>query len=241
VLGVVSESASSVGARLLFQPLDAIVGLDRVEAVMSAGEVHPCDGAVILPRSLPCLPSVDCTKGDHGGAVVDDSMRTTSPVVFAAGDCAEIRCGSGSLPSRFHSSSLAMGEIAGVNAAGGAARASMSRCLALDLFGVEVCVAGLDADGARSAGLDAVEFNALGEKGEPDASLVYDRVTLRLYGVQLAGRGALALSDYISLAVASGASLGDLAYQESPYLPSFNRDRSPISLTAGRALARARE
>jgi hypothetical protein len=56
-----------VGARLLFKPVDAIVGVDRVEAVMSAGEVHPCDGAVILPRSLPCLPSVDCVKGEHGG------------------------------------------------------------------------------------------------------------------------------------------------------------------------------
>jgi NADPH-dependent 2,4-dienoyl-CoA reductase/sulfur reductase-like enzyme len=240
VLGAVSESASSMGARLLFQPVDAIVGVDRVEAVVSSGEVHPCDGAVILPRSLPCLPSVDCVKGDHGGAVVDDSMRTTSPIVFAAGDCAELRCGLGSFPSRLHSSSLSMGEVAGVNAAGGAARASISRCLALDLFGVEVCVAGLDADGARRAGLDAVEFDALGENGEPDTSLVYDKVTLRLYGVQLAGRGALGLSDYISLAVASGTSLGDLAYQESPFLPSFNRDKSPISLTASRALTRAR-
>ena len=67
VLGAVSESASSVGARLLFQPVDAIVGVDRVEAVMSAGEVHPCDGAVILPRSLPCLPSVDCARGTTAG------------------------------------------------------------------------------------------------------------------------------------------------------------------------------
>jgi NADPH-dependent 2,4-dienoyl-CoA reductase/sulfur reductase-like enzyme len=239
-LGAVSESASSAGATVLFQPMDAIVGVDRVEAVMSAGEVHACDGAVILPRSLPFLPPVDCVKGDHGGAVVDESMRTTNLRVFAAGDCAEIMCGSASLPTRLHSSSLAMGEVAGVNAAGGAARASISRCLALELFGVEVCVAGLDADGARRAGLDAVEFDASGEDGEPDTSLVYDRVTLRLYGVQLAGRGALALSDYVSLVVASGASLGDLAYQESPYLPSFNRGRSPISLTAGRALARAR-
>src|SRR5208283_2709552 len=162
MLEAVSESAASRGARILLQPVDAIVGVNRVEAVVSSGEVHPCDGAVILPRTVPLLPSLDCAKGDHGGALVDGSMRTSIAGVFAAGDCAELRCGSASLPSRLHSSSLAMGEVAGINAGGRAARASMSRCMAMDVFGVEMCVAGLDADGARRAGLDAVEFEALG-------------------------------------------------------------------------------
>ncbi len=239
-LDAMSDPAASRGVSLLYERVDTIVGVDRAEAVMSGGVVHPCDGVVILPRSFPCVPALDCAKGDHGGVLVDESMRTSCEAVYAAGDCAELRCGSGSLPSRLHSSSLAMGETAGVNAAGGMARVSMSRCLTLDFFGVELCSAGLDAEGAKKVGFDAVEFETDGEGGGPDTSIVYDRVTRRLYGVQMAGQGALALSEYISLAVSSRATLDDLAYHESPYLPSFNREKSPISLTAGRALARTR-
>ena len=72
-------------------------------------------------------------------------------------------------------------------------------------------------------------------------SIVYDRSTLRVHGIQVAGNGAISLSEYASLAVSSGATLEALAYQESPYLPHFNRDASPIALTAGRVLAQVQE
>jgi NADPH-dependent 2,4-dienoyl-CoA reductase/sulfur reductase-like enzyme len=240
VLGMISSAASSRGVELLEGRVDAVVGVKRAEAVISAGMVHPCDGVVILPRSSPSLPSLDCLRGDHGGAIVDDSMRTSCRRVYAAGDCAEPRFGSASLPSRLHSSSLVMGEVAGINAAGGTARASLSRCIALELFGVELCTTGIDTDGARKMGLDAVEFESGAEGGPIGTSLVYDRTTHRLYGIQVAGPGALSLSDYASYAISSGGRLDDLAYNESPHLPLFNRDRSPISLTAGRALTTQR-
>lgn len=240
VLGRVSEAASPRGVRLFFEPVDSIVGVRRAEAVVAAGAVHPCDGVAIVPRTAPSLPSVGCARGGNGGALVDESLRTSCRGVFAAGDCAELRCGSGSLPSRLHSSSIAMGEAAGVNAAGGTAKASVSRCIALELFGVELCEAGLDVRGARRLGLDAVEFESHFGEGELETSLVYDRVTRRLYGVRVAGRGALSLSGYASLAVSSGARLDDLAYQESPCLSRLGCRRSPISLTAGWAIGRSR-
>ncbi len=240
VLGMISSAASSRGVSLLHESIDAIVGVNRAEAVVSAGAVHPCDGVVILPRISPRLPEIDCTKGDHGGVVVDESMRTSRKDVYAAGDCAELRCGSGSLPSRLHSSSLAMGKAAGANAAGGAAVASLSRCIALDLFGVELCVAGIDADEARRLGKDVVEFESEGGSEDLTISLSYDRVTHRLFGVQMVGRGALRLSEYVSFAVSSRARLDDLAYHECPYVPHLSREGSPISLTAGRALTGAR-
>jgi NADPH-dependent 2,4-dienoyl-CoA reductase/sulfur reductase-like enzyme len=240
VLGMISKAAAPRGVQLLDGHLDAVVGVKRAEAVISAGAVHPCDGVVVLPRSSPSLPALDCIRGDHGGVIVDDSMRTSCRGVYAAGDCAEVRFGSASLPSRLHSSALVMGDAAGINAAGGMARASLSRCLALDLFGVELCTAGIDADAAKKMGLDATEVDSGEDCGPICTSLVYDRTTHRLYGIQVAGPGALSLSDYVSFVVSSGARLDDLAHHESPYLPHFNRDRSPISLTAGQALARAR-
>jgi hypothetical protein len=243
---IVERAARSRGVELLNADIDNVVGMKRVEAVMSAGMVYPCDGVVMLPRSAPLLPRVDCLVGDHGGALVDRSMRTTSGGVYAAGDCAELRLGSSSIQSRLHSSSELMGEVAGVNAAGGAARAEATGTMALEVFGIEVCTAGIGVEEGTSAGLD-VERADSGETGTDGmaggtyASLVYDRSTLKVHGVQVAGPGAIALSEYVSLVVSCGSTLESLAYHESPYLPNINKDKPPIGLTAGKILRQIQE
>jgi NADPH-dependent 2,4-dienoyl-CoA reductase/sulfur reductase-like enzyme len=234
----VADAAAARGVRLLHDDIDGVVGVGRAEAVLASGGIVPCDGVVLVPRTSPSLPSVECRRGDRGGALVDESMRTSCGRIFASGECAEMRFGSGTLPARLRSSSLVMGEAAGVNACGGNARASVSRCIALDLFGVELCAAGIDAHGARRLGVDAAEF--CGGEEHVGVSLTYERSTGVLLGVQVAGPGAVYLSEFASLVVSSGLTLEDLAYRESPCTQRFNRDRSPICLTAGRALARAR-
>jgi NADPH-dependent 2,4-dienoyl-CoA reductase/sulfur reductase-like enzyme len=245
---MVAQAASARGVELLNTDIDAIVGTGRVEAVISAGRVYPCDGVVVLPGSSPLLPQVDCLVGDHGGVLVDRSMRASSKDIFAAGDCAELRLGSTSLPSRLHSSSRLMGEVAGLNAAGRAVRANLAGSMALDLFGVEVCTAGINLEEGVRAGLDVARADSEDERrdclfggGDVCTSIVYSRSTRRVHGMQAAGPGALSLSEYASLAVSSGAVLEDLAYHESPYLPNINKDISPIALTAGKALAQVQE
>jgi NADPH-dependent 2,4-dienoyl-CoA reductase/sulfur reductase-like enzyme len=245
---MVARAASARGVELLDADIDAIVGTGRVEAVIYAGGVRACDGVVVLPGSSPLLPQVDCLVGDHGGVLVDRSMRTSSKDIFAAGDCAELRLGSTSLPSRLHSSSRVMGEVAGLNAAGGTVRANLAGSMALDLFGVEVCTAGIEVEEGVRAGLDVARADSEGEMrdglfggGDVCTSIVYGRSTRRVHGIQVAGPGALSLSEYASLAVSSGAVLEDLAYHESPYLPNFNKDKSPISLTAGKALSHVQD
>jgi NAD(P)H-nitrite reductase large subunit len=232
-VAALSDAAARRGVKLLRKPVDAIVGVSRAEAVVSGGRVHPCDLVVVLPPRAPRLPATDCARGSHGGAIVDGSMRTSLRGIYAAGECAEVRLGSGSVPTRLRSSSAVMGDVAGTNAAGGLAEASVSRCLAVELFGVEVCAAGIDADRARSLGLDAVEFESDPSAGDLGVSLAFDRVTARLYGVQVAGSGATGLAEFLSLAVSKRCTLDDLVRLEVPH-------SSPISLTAGRALARAR-
>ena len=127
-----------------------------------------------------------------------------------------------------------MGEVAGLNAARGSVQANLAGSVAMRLFGAEVCAAGIDAEEGVRAGLDAVRVDSEGE--DVRISIVYDRTTRRVHGIQAAGPGALSLSEYASFAVASGASLEELAYHESPYLPGLNNDSSPIGLTAGRGL-----
>ena len=238
MLARVTSAAAGAGVLVVRETADAIVGLGTAEAVVSGGSVHPCDGVALLPRAAPNLPAIDCARGRNGGALVDGSMRTALNGVYAAGECAEVRCGLGSLPCRLGSSSVAMGEAAGTNASGGTARAVLSRCIAVDLFGVELCTAGIDILGARRLGLDAVELACYSDG--LDSSLVYERSTRALLGVQLAGLGALSVADYASYAVSTGASLDDLLHHESPHLPSSCSSRSPISLTGGRTRASAR-
>jgi NADPH-dependent 2,4-dienoyl-CoA reductase/sulfur reductase-like enzyme len=234
--------AATRRVELFNSDVSAVVGTGRVEAVISEGRVYPCDAVVVLPRSLPNLPEVDCAVGGHGGLLVDSSMRTSSGDIFAAGDCAELRLGSASFPSRLRSSSRVMGEVAGLNAAGVVAKAALARSMAVDIFGVEVMTAGIDLEEGLRAGLDVARVDS--EEGArcdagPVASIVYERSNLRVHGIQVAGPGALSLSEYVSLAVSSGVSLQQLAYPESPYLPSFNKDKPPIALTAGKALGQA--
>ena len=91
---VIAQAAMLHGVELLGSEVDAIVGTGRVEAVISSDKVYPCDGVVVLPRSVPALPETGCSMGSHGGSLVDRWMRTSSRGVFAAGDCAELRLGS---------------------------------------------------------------------------------------------------------------------------------------------------
>jgi pyruvate/2-oxoglutarate dehydrogenase complex dihydrolipoamide dehydrogenase (E3) component len=115
------------------------------------------------------------------------------------------------------------------------------------IFGLELCSAGHTLEEANKAGFDAREFSwsaaGLDEMfgGEPvSCSLIYDKTSHVLYGVQLAGWRALSYSDVASLAVSINVRQEDLAYLESSYVPMISRDESPIATTAKKALSSAR-
>jgi NADPH-dependent 2,4-dienoyl-CoA reductase/sulfur reductase-like enzyme len=245
----VAAAAASHGVEIVDGGVQAVAGVKRVEAVISRDGVRPCDAVAILPRGSPSLPEVGCQKGSHGGAIVDRSMRTSSRGVFAAGDCAELRLGTGSVPLRLQSSALVMGKTAGRNAAGGGStEAGLAGSFALEIFGTEVCVAGIDVTEGRAVGLDLIEMDDDEEIGGDGASservllvsMIFETDSHRVYGIQAAGAGSLSLSSYISSVVSSHARLEEIHYLESPYLPTQDRETSPICLTAGRFLTRLR-
>lgn len=64
-----------------------VLGEQRVTALRCDGEDHPCDGVFIL---RPALAPTDLLPGlalEGGAVVVDRSMATNLPGVYAAGDC----------------------------------------------------------------------------------------------------------------------------------------------------------
>jgi nitrite reductase (NADH) large subunit len=242
----------SVPVSLIEGSVDSILGVERAEAILSNGAVRVCDSVIILPRSAPSYPMVDCQRGSGGGLLVDTTMSTSSPGLFAAGDCAEIRFKTGSVPARLHSTSKLGGEVAGINASGGRARASPSWAVQQTYFGLECCSAGLGEMEASAMGLDAGievgEFPGAHGSGRPlregtdktFVSMVFDRATHEIYGVQVAGWQASTLAGAASLIVAMGLTAEQLAHAEFPYSPGWTHEDSPIALTARRIHGRER-
>ncbi len=220
--------------------LDSILGVSKAEAVVSGGKVSTCDAVVVVPRSAPSVPLVDCEKGRDGGLLVDSRMATTQQGVFAAGDSAEISFKSGSVAARLYSTSRMGGEVAGTNSAGGNAFATPSWAFEQTYFGLEFCAAGLSGEEASAIGLEAsTEMGSVsnferGAKRQTFVSIVYDAGTHRVYGVQVAGWRASSLSSAASMVVSLGATVEQLQQVESPYSPGFGYEVSPIALTAGK-------
>ena len=223
-------------------PVDSILGVERAEAIVSSGSVRTCDAVVVVPGSVPSVPVVDCQKGRDGGLLVDSSMSTSLRGVFAAGDSAEIKFKSGSVPARLYSTSRMGGEVAGINAAGGRASAAPSWAVEQTYFGLEFCSAGLSEEEAKAMGLEAAteastsrdaRFKGDGRR-ETLVSMVYDEGTHQVYGLQVAGWRASSLSSAASLIVSLGLTVEQLVHVESAYSPGFSHDDSPIALTAGK-------
>ena len=228
---------------LVDDSVDSILGVERAEAIVSSGSVRTCDAVVVVPRSVPFVPLVDCQKGRSGGLLVDASMSTSLPGVFAAGDSAEIKFKSGSVPARLYSTSRTGGDVAGTNAAGGRASATPSWAVEQTYFGLEFCSAGLSEEEASAMGLDAatetgecrdVRFGKGGGRRETLVSMVYDKSTHQVYGLQVAGWRASSLSSAASLIVSLGLTVEQLVHVESAYSPGFSYEVSPIALTAGK-------
>ena len=120
--GRVAEWLRGLGVRLL-------TGV-QVEAVGPGGTVGLDDGssveadlvlaAVGVSQARPFLEGSALLTSDDGHLVVDDTLRTSDPHVWAAGDVAEARHAVVQRPIRVEhwGDAVAMGELAGHNAAG---------------------------------------------------------------------------------------------------------------------------
>jgi pyruvate/2-oxoglutarate dehydrogenase complex dihydrolipoamide dehydrogenase (E3) component len=248
VASVIRRQASRRQSRveLVDASIESILGVDKVEAVAYGGVVSTCDSVVMIPRSVPSLPKTECELGPNGGLLVDHSMSTSARGIFAAGDSAEFRFKSGSVPARLHSTSRMGGEVAGVNAAGGNALAVPSWAVEQKYFGVEFCSAGLTEGEAKVLGvraaIEVAEFRQQGGDGDQATlvSMVYDRGTYEVYVLLVAGSRALQLSSAVSLIVSLGVKVNQLLHTESPYFPGSGYEFSPIALTARKILERKR-
>ena len=230
----VERRAKEAGLTLMRSPLDGVAGVERVEAVVASGSVHASEALIFLPTPRPNPPRLAVDVGMNGGILVDDRMRSSSPTVYAAGDCAEVRLGSTSFssPMMYQSAARAMGRVAGANAAGGSAVTRLASAVSHTFFGYEVCYGGLGPAEGTMLGIRLLEVSSPARGEGLFCSLFFDRASTEIRGIQVAGRGASSYEDAISLIISNGMTLPDLAYHESSFGPLTPANLSPIVLAA---------
>ena len=221
------------GVTMVDGRVEGVAGVGKVEAILSGGSVVPCEALVLFPRSSPNPVNARLTRGRAGGILVDSEMKTSQLGVYAAGDCAEVRIGATSLPMMYSSSAELMGEVAGINSAGGVAHARLSGVGLHRLFGLDVCHAGVTLREARSSGADVLEAVATLEgDGAMRCSILFGRRDRAVLGVQIAGSRAAQFAGEASMAVSGRVRLEDLTYHDVPYLPAASSDKSPLATAA---------
>ena len=252
----VEDSWVEMGVKLHFNTtLEEILGdaNGAVRAVRtSAGEIA-CQLVVVATHKVPNTDlgqAAGLKVGTAGGFIVDESMASTVPGVWAAGDCIEVPHGVSNVPVQGLSGSHAysQGKVAGVNAAGGKrvyqpvyvpwgmvagkwmiGGVSFSETLATAL-GVPF-VMGVAQGISRARyypDMKPVKVKLLGEPG-----------TLKLIGAQMVGgEGIKERADFLAMAVRTGITLRDLATMENVYSPPIGALNEPIALAAQNALSK---
>ena len=175
------------------------------------------------------------TVSERGGIVVDATMRTSDPAIFAGGDCVEVKNLVTGRPVVLPLGSMAnrQGRIIGDNLAGGDSRfPGVVGSWCVRVFDLGLAGTGLTLEGARNAGFDAVSTQVMAidrahfypEHTLMSLELVAERGTKRVLGVQGASVSGDALVGKINTVAAMlphRPTVADVSTVEVAYSPPF--------------------
>ena len=187
--------------------------------------------------------------GATGGLVVNSSMRTSDPDIFAAGDCTEVPHGVSDVPLQGLSGSHAysQGKVAGANAAGGEryyepvfvpwGMLAGEWMIGGVSFGETLATAlGLRFDVGKALGITRARYYP-GVR-PITVKLLAEPESGRLIGSQMiGGEGIKERADFLAMAVRTGLTVNDLATMENVYSPAIGALNEPIAMAAQNLLA----
>jgi NADPH-dependent 2,4-dienoyl-CoA reductase/sulfur reductase-like enzyme/rhodanese-related sulfurtransferase len=204
--------------------------------VVSSGGEHDADLTLIATGFKPnsaLARDAGLPVGVSGGIVVDESMRTADPDIYAGGDCVEckhlVTGKQAFIP--LGSTANKHGRVIGDNLAG--MRSVFPGVLGTTVvkaFDLNVGRTGLTEADAKREGFDAVcSLAPAFDKAHyyPGSALVAikivaDRKTGRVLGAQAAGAGDAARRiDVVATAISMGATVEQLGYFDLGYAPPF--------------------
>jgi len=220
-----------------------IVERDGREEVLEAEQILVATGRIPNVEALNLDQAhVDVDAG--GAIVVDATLQTTNPLIWAAGDV--------TLAPQFVYVAAYAGGVAGENAIGGAGkRVNLAAVPEVIFTDPQVAVVGITRDQAQAAGIEAksavlpitaVPRALVNYEAEGVFTLVADAATDRVLGVQIVADNAGDVIYAATLAVKYGLTVADLADSFAPYLTmaeglklgalAFDRDVAMLSCCA---------
>jgi len=228
------------GVELHFgEKVQAIEGTDRVERVVTDKRALDADLVILAAGVSPnsqLAREAGLALSPRGGVLVDETMRTSDPAIFAGGDCVEVKneITGGSLHLPLGSMANRQGRVIGTNLAGGnAVFPGAVGSFAVKLFERTVAGAGLTPDQAEQAGFEVVSALVIQfdrahffpGKELMTLEVTVDKKTRRVLGIQGFGASGDALVGRIGAVAAlmrKGCLAEDLSVLEYPYSPPFS-------------------
>jgi NADPH-dependent 2,4-dienoyl-CoA reductase/sulfur reductase-like enzyme/rhodanese-related sulfurtransferase len=180
--------------------------------------------------------------GPHGGILVDKKMRTNLPNIWAAGDCVEAKnivtgktdyYTMGSLSNR-----MAREAADSINGKNTTDFKGTIGSVSLKIFDLIVCTTGLTELKARKSGYDVESMlGCWSDRPEyhPEAKnlfakIIYEKQSLKLLGLQIAGEGEVTrYIDIFSNLLANYETALQLINLEHAYTPAHSSPLSPLN------------
>jgi len=247
---LVSQAVRDVGVELHTQePVEAIEGDGRVQAVRTSARTLPADLVVLGLGTRPAVGLAGAAGiglGPSGAIAVNPRMRTPHDGVWAAGDCAEARHLVSGLPVNYHLGTIAnkQGRVCGINLGGGYATfPGVLGTAVTRICDVEVARTGLSAAEIGPLGLewDSVTVDSTTRAGYfPGGApirikVLAERRSGRLLGAQLVGReGAAKRIDVFATAIWNGMTVDGMVNLDLSYAPPFGPVWDPVLVAARR-------
>lgn len=213
------------------------------EGELRADQLLVATGRAPNTRGL-ALETAGVAVNAQGGVVIDKAMRSSTPHIYAAGDCTD--------QPQFVYVAAAAGTRAAINMTGGEAVLDLATMPAVVFSDPQVATVGLSEAEARRAGIET-DSRLLTLDNVPRAlanfdtrgfiKLVADAGSGRLIGVQAVAPEAGEIIQTAALAIRARMTVGELGDQLFPYLTmveglklaaqTFSKDVTQLSCCAG--------
>lgn len=223
--------------------MEGITGSEKAEGVQTDKGLLPADVVVL---SLGIRPNTAFLKetglefAKNGAILVDKSLRTNLPDVYAAGDCAVVTnrlTGERAWAPMGSAANMEGRVLAEVLAGREKEFAGVLGTAVVKLPGLNAARTGLNEAAARAAGYDVETVVAVNDDKAhyyPGADnfitkLIVDKNTKKLLGIQVMGPGAVdKMVDIGVTAISLGATLDQLENLDLAYAPPFSTAIHPF-------------
>jgi NADPH-dependent 2,4-dienoyl-CoA reductase/sulfur reductase-like enzyme len=224
----------------------------RVRAVVAGDRTFACN---LVLLGLGVVPEVELARdaglriGPSGGIATDARMATSTPGVWAAGDCVESHHRVSNRPAAIALGTHAnkQGRVVGINVTGGDVLfGGVIGTAVTKICAYEVGRTGLNETEARDAGFEfatATIESTTRASYYPGATsitvkVLADRTSGRLLGAQIVGReGAAKRIDVLATAIWNEMTVAEVEQLDLGYAPPFSPVWDPVLVAARQAAA----